>query len=142
MTGLDPIAMSVVVKAVDFLFDQAAEIVQELRRKSSKEVKTGNVNTAGSGSDSAKADVLNALKTVSSEINAKEIEHSLDQIQIYLNNVHAFETQIAYHGGRKLARRDLVNNLDVSQEELQKWIQKLKSLLEDSAQREISIQGL
>lgn len=136
MTQLDPLSMTVLAKAVDFLFDQGARIVQDLMRHKDKPVE--NPPTVD-GPEIGKNDVLEAM---SSKINVLEIQHCMDQIEAYLKNVHAYERQAAIHGGEVVAPLDIVNKLEISRDELRKAILKLKQLLENSSQKKINILGL
>ena len=138
MTNLDPLSMSIIVKAVDFLFDQAAKVIQELKEDRSASIK----DASESSTRDLISDKSEMVKAVSMEIDTKEIQHCLDQIDLYTKNVHVFEKRIAFFGGEVLAPLDLVHKLNVSQDELKKWISKLKFLLESASKKKIRILGL
>ena len=130
--------MSIIIKAVDFLFDQAAKVIQEFKGNPSAPIK----NAAELSTGYSISEKNEMVKAIAKEIDIKEIQHCLDQIELYTKNVHVFERRIAYYGGEVLAPLDLVHKLNVSQDELKKWIKKLKSLLENASKKDIYILGL
>lgn len=137
MTDLDHLSMSIIVKAVDFLFDQAAKILQESKHKRDKS--SVEIVSSNDGSNFDKSDIV---KSVSNRLSIKEVQHCLNQIELYMNNVHRIETQIAIKGGDKMAPPELIYNLEANQNDLRKWIQKLKRVVESAAKKRIHITGL
>ena len=133
MNNLDPLAFSIVTKAVDFLFDQAAKVLQS-QRDDRKSIEPSNEQKTISD----KNQILEAITGVNNE----EIRHCLKQIETYTSNVHLLEDQIAIRGGEALASLKLVNDLRTNQDELRKRITKLKSLLEEASNQEINVPGL
>ena len=138
MTNLDPLAISIVTEAVSFLFDQASKTLQDVRDKRNKSGAKENAPKSAAPN----TDKNNVLRSITGELDVEEIKHCRNQIHAYTKNVHAFETQIAMYGGEQLAPPDLVQKLEISQNELQKSIYKLKQILESASQQEIRIAGL
>src|ERR1044071_1539871 len=91
MTGLEPIALPIVIKAVDFLFDQATKILDKQRTSSD----AANKETDNQSSVSNKNDILKAITS----INEAEIKHCLNQIEKYKHNVYLIENEIADWAG-------------------------------------------
>jgi adenine specific DNA methylase Mod len=133
MTNMDPLAFSVVAKAVDFLFDQAARILHG-QREARKQTEQPN--------DQDRISDKNRIKDAISNVNKQELEHCLDQVETYAKNVRLFEKQIAIRVGELLAPVKLVNDLRTNQSELRKQIDKLKQMLENASSQEINIPGL
>jgi len=137
MTNFDPLSVSIIVKAVDFLFDQASKILQERRNTSRGAVSKEN-NPKSDIPTTEKSFILNSI---TSDINTREIQHCLKLIDMYTKNVHAYEIQIAIKGGEVLAPH-LVAILEIEREKLQENIYKLKGLLEKATNRKIILPGL
>ena len=135
MTNIDPLSLSIIAKAVDFLFDQAAKIMQVHRESRNATIKKKDEQNNVSNKNSI-------LESITNEINTVEIQHCLDQIHSYTKNVHLIERQIANYGGEVAAPINLVNQLNINQSELRKWIYELKRVLESASKQDINIQGL
>jgi hypothetical protein len=139
MTNLDPIAVSIIMKAVDFLFNQASAVIQNMNRPMDSRTVPADRPPPSSGTISTEQhEIIQSI----SEINVKEVQHCLDQIKLYTGNVQFFEKRIAMAGGEALASQELVHKLQVSKEELEKWIKKLQQLLEHASHKEIPILGI
>lgn len=138
MTNFDPLAMSIIAKAVDFLFNEASKILQQSRSIDKDPAKKGK----NPKSDIPTVEKNSILNSITPDFNAKELKHCLNLIDKYTKNVHAFENQIAIYGGKELAPPDLVRKLEISQETLKENIYKLKDLLEKASNQEILLPSL
>lgn len=138
MTNLDPVAVSIIMKAVDFLFTQASTVIQNMNRSKDSRVTPAEPPPPSGINSAEQYEIVQSI----SNINVKEVQHCLDQIKLYSGNVQFFEKRVAMAGGETLASHELVHKLQVSKEELEKWIKKLKQLLENASNKEILIFGI
>jgi hypothetical protein len=129
MSTLDPIAISIIGKAIDFLFAQASKTLDKSRAK--KEVEAEQQTN--------KKQKEEILQSLIGEINAQEVEHCMAQIERYTRNKQKLEIQVATYGTEIDAPLKTVNQLRDIDTELDKWITKLKSLIEEASNKEIKI---
>lgn len=135
MTNLDPLSLSVILKAVDFLVGQAEKFMQEYRQNNLPDLGSQHLDSL------PHAEENEMLESFNKEISIKEIQHCLDQIRVYTNNVHVFEKQVAIHGGEVLAPPELINKANASKGELAQQMKTLKTLLESATNKKITISG-
>ena len=128
MSSLDPIAIAIIGKAVDFLFTQASKTLDKSRED--KEVETEKQPD----NDQRKEEIL---KSLIGKINAQEVEHCMKQIEQQTINKHKLEMEIATFGTEINAPVKLVNDLRNVEAQINNLIVKLKSLVEEISNKEI-----
>ena len=126
MSSLDPLAISIIGKAIDFLFDQASKTIDKKRKKQDAEIKQ-KINK------DKKEEILQSLI---GRIDTQEVDHCLKQIESQTGNKQKLEIQIATYGTEADAPLRIVNQLHNVESELNKWINKLESLIEEASTEE------
>jgi len=144
MTALDPITITALSKAVDFLFDQATKLMEE-RRESRK--KRGDVNEQEELEHAKqltpKTEVASwQPKSVYLKDIPREVKHCIEMIEQYRKNKRFTEESVSHYGGFKLSPISIRNELIKQEEEIKKWCQKLKDIIEHAYGHKISIIGL
>lgn len=149
MTDLDPIAMTTLGKAVDFLFDQAGKLLEERREARSK--RGGEVETAQATHPSQAASTATTTreevktwkpKTIYLKDIPSEIKHSLNMIEQYRTNKRHTEEAISHFGGFSVAPINVRNDLLQQEEQIEYWIIRLKELIEKAYGHKITLIGL
>jgi hypothetical protein len=144
MTGLEPVAVAALTKGVDFLFDQAGRILEE--RREARKMRGDQVD--------APTSTTNHMSTTKEEVRAwqpktvylkdipQEINHCLDMIHQHRTNKRYTEDSISQYGNFKTAPVYLRNELRIEEDEIEKWIRKLKQLIEEVYGHKIVVVGL
>jgi len=115
--SIEVLAVPILVKAVDFLFDQAKETLAERRDARQKEHSQINPPLEIPLLDKDKESVLN--RRVSEEmvrLKQKEVESTLVEIAAYQKNLQRLREQIAAAGGPKNAPIDKLSLRDAQEE--------------------------
>lgn len=144
MTGLEPIYLAALTKAVDFLFGESAKILQERRelRKEREEVDDTPPVAAGV-QNTTKADIEKLEpKTIYLKDNHLEISHLLELIEIYRKNRRLLRRQLASYNGVDNAPVKLLNDLDGAENNIKKHAQELKTHIEHIYGHKTTIIGL
>lgn len=140
MTGLEPIGIMILTRAVDFLFDETGKLLE--RRRASKEM---------SADDRAQGVESEIVVTQKENVHQwqpvdpllrdvqQEMEHHLDQLHRYRKNRRILEIQIAQHGGYDYAPTSLQEKLNLVESEILRWSMGLKDLVERVYGRDIVI---
>lgn len=144
MTSFEPLGLTVLIKAVDFLFDEAGKLLQELRqqRKSQLDSTKSPQDKMESRGATRKDEILSRHPNLLSlDETTKEINHCLSQIHQYSQNKRTLETQIALHGGLVFAPLPLQNQLQQTDDEIEKWCVQLKRIVEEVYEYDIALPG-
>lgn len=144
MTGLDSIAVVALIKAVDFLFEQAGKLMDERREARIKRGESDDTPhiQAGTGA-TTKEEVLSwQPKNIYLKDIPQEVKHCLEMIEQYRKNKRYTDATIAQFGGFNLAPINVRNEAIVQDNEIKNWIQKLKDLVEKVYGHKIVIIGL
>lgn len=144
MTGLEPIAVVALTKAVDFLFDQASKLMDERRtaRKARGDEEDTPVPPVGL-STTKKEEILSLQpKNVYLKDIPKEVEHYLDMIHQYRDNKRRLDATIAAYNGFLFAPGHIQYQLRDSEDQIKNWCQQLKNLVDESYGHKIVIIGL
>lgn len=144
MTGIEPITLGAISKAVDFLFDQAGKLLEE-RRENRKRMNED---------DDTKEDTNNTSYTKKEEVKSwtpknvylkdlpQEIDSLLSLIHRYRGNKRDLEMRIANDGGFYRSPTSVRNELRDSETEIKESCQRLKGLIEEVYGHKITIIGL
>lgn len=145
MSGLEPIAVTALTKAVDFLFTQAEKLMEE-RRENRRKLGEEDDTPQPDSSDNAisQREELNKLqpKTIYLKDVHQEIEHCLRQIHQYRSNRRHTLDQIAHQGGINRASIESRNDLIAAENEIKKLVQELKLTIERVYGHKVRIIGL
>ncbi len=144
MTGLEPIAVVALTKAVDFLFDEAGKLMEERRaaRKARGDAEDTPAPPAGAVT-TTKEEVLSLQpKTVYLKDIPKEVQHCLDMIHQYRDNKRRLDATIAAYNGFLFAPGHIQYQLRDSEDQIKHWCQQLKNLIDESYGHKIVIIGL
>jgi hypothetical protein len=145
MTGLEPLGLAVLAKAVDFLFDEAKKIFNE--RRETRSSRGDYSNRAEATTETNKTTKKEEILTLHPNLlllqdSSGEIEHCLAQIQQYRQNKRILERQVALYGGFIYAHLQLQNQLIQVDDELENWCAKLKGIVEEVYNYKLTIPGL
>lgn len=143
MSNFDPIAVATLTKAVDFLFDQAGKIMKERREARKNRGEEEDVISESKNVEPEKEEVKQwKPKEVYLDDIRQEIENCLYQIHQHRINRRDLEKQISAYGGVIFAPIILRNQLRITEDEIKKWCQQLKGIVEEIYGRKITIPGL
>ena len=146
MTGIDPISLAVLTKAIDFLFDEAGKIYHEHRmsKKQANPTRESAPETSHSeGAITLKEELTNLnLNPLALQDSAQEIEHCMTLIHQYRHNRRLVETQVAMHGGFIYTPLPLQNQLRNTELEIESWITNLKEIVEEIYGSSLVIPGI
>lgn len=144
MSGFEPIATAALTKAVDFLFEQAGKIMEERRDNRKKLGEDDDTPEQNSDKGISSKEKLNneQPKIVFLKDYHQEIEHCLKQIHQYRSNRRHTLDQIAHQGGINHASIGTRNDLITAENEIKRWSQDLKSLVEKVYGHKLQIYGL
>jgi hypothetical protein len=144
MTGLEPIAVVALTKAVDFLFDEAGKLMEE--RRAARKERGDEEDTPAVPADTPitkKEEILSLQpKTVYLKDIPQEVKHCLDMIHQYRDNRRRLNATIAAYNGFLFAPGHIQYQLRDSENQIKHWCQQLKDLVEASYGHKIVIIGL
>ncbi len=145
MTGLEPIAVAALTKAVDFLFDEASKLMEERRqaRKARGEAEDVPIPEVDDAAVTQKEDIL-ALqpKSVYLKDIPMEVKHHLDMIHQYRDNKRRLDATVAAYNGFLFAPGHIQYQVRDAEDQIKLWCQKLKHLVENAYGHKIVIIGL
>lgn len=144
MTGLEPIAVAALTKAVDFLFDEAKDLMKERRENRQKlQEKDDTPEPRPDVVVVTKEEVKSwQPKNVYLKDIPKEVEHCLTIIHQYRRNRRIIELRASKSGGIEYASTLDQNQLIDTENNIKEWCQKLKDLVEEVYGHKITIIGL
>jgi hypothetical protein len=134
---LDPTAMPVLLRTLDFLFEEGAKILQERRerrniKKEPKEETTSEVASDKRGEAKAIQSKEKALTTqitqTSWSTSEAEITHLLSLLDVYTKNYYLAKEQYAKFGSA-LVPQIVMHNLEEAESGIEATMKKLKSVL-------------
>ena len=145
---MEAVAVPILMKAVDFLFDEARKVLDERRKKrgsdSAETLSTAKVSTSGvsighknSRYICSKDEAVRA--TIDEEVlhmHQAEIEHLVSLLRIYVRNYHLAREQYA-RWGSALAPPIVVNNLEEAEESVLRISMNLQKILSEVYGKEI-----
>jgi hypothetical protein len=135
MTNLDPISVSIIAQAIDFLFDQGAKILQERRDK--------RKNVTSDQNQSVEQDKAEIILMISASINQREIEQCYKLIDNHLQNKYKLEEKIArLFISVDYAPPQVQAQLASAENELKKQVEHLHMLVQAGSKTRIFIPGL
>jgi len=131
---IDPLAVPILMKAVDFLFDEAKKILEERRaaRQSAERQVAPPPEIPLLEQD--KAVVLK--RRVSEELAARQegaIKALLDEIAIYQSNYQRLSKRVALEGGRDYAPVGVLNQLEAQEDAILERSQRLAQIVDEVA---------
>jgi SET domain-containing protein len=146
MTGMEGIAIATVTKAIDFLFGEAVKLMDE-RRQQRKARGESVVERPSTGNAIDKKEVLNKTskvdpKTLFLRDYPKEIEHCIEQIHKLRNNKRMLEDQVNNYGGFSFAPLITQNQIRLTEDEIERWIIRLRTIVEDVYGHKLEIAGI
>lgn len=134
----DPIAVPVLMKALDFLFGEAAKILQERReRRRSKDASVMQSIPQGAIVSKEEALAVSIDDTRWSNVE-KEVEHLLSLLEIYKANYYLAKEQYAKFGGA-MVPPIIMHNLQEAEDGISETVSKLERLLEEIYGRRIVV---
>lgn len=141
---LDPISLTILQKAVDFLFDQARKLMEDRRESRKKMGEAVEDKSVQKDIKETKKDELGSLKPIPIRLQSvyHDIEHCMEQIEGYQRNRRDLERRVMKDGGFDRTQSSVRNELRDVDDEIKKYCQKLKKLVEDVYGRNITIIGL
>ena len=131
MSGMDQYALliPIVNQAVDFLFDEVKTILKERRDNRTRIGQESHpTSNAVTNKNELSGKVINRDNLIGDE--AKELQHCIDQIKQYRRNRRLLEDQLGKVGGRTHASISLLNQLEDTESDIDKWSIRLKELIE------------
>ena len=135
--------MMVLTQAVTFLFDEARKTLTERRERRRKAGETDDTVSLPSGTKGNTKEEVLALKPVNFNTELeKEIENAKQIIKIHMKHRRDAELIIAQQGGDPYVSPNVRFERDYAEDEIQKYTQRLKKLLEEVYSRPIHIDGL
>jgi hypothetical protein len=144
MSGLEPMAIIVLTKAIDFLFGEAGKLMEErrsARQKRGDEIKAEHNNISSQVIVNKETLKGSQPKLLELREIPKEVEHSINQIRQYGINKRLLEEQAAKYGGFTFAPLIVQNQIRDAEEEIYNNCQKLKHLIEEVYDQKITISG-
>ena len=128
MSNIDPILVSIITNAVNFLFDEASKIFQERR---TKRIIESQAIKKDFEPPTNKSEIL-ALTPNKDLIGdaAEEIQHYLSQIRLSRENKRKLEKQITLYGGLNYSPIYLQNLLESTENDIENWCNKLREIIE------------
>lgn len=143
MSNLDPVAMSILTKAVDFLFDQAAKTIEEIR--SSRKSRGENIPSTETIQDltEQKEEVFSKQpKQIHLRDISKEVGNCIDMIHSYRDNRRRLNKSVSAYGGFDFTPQHIQRQLQEAEDQIVVWSKKLKDIIEESYGHKIIIIGL
>jgi len=138
MNNIDPILISIITSAVNFLFDEASKLFQERRTK--RVIKTGTINKTEHPTD--KSEILSLTPNEDLIGDAvEEIQHCILQIRQNRENKRKLERQISLYGGLNYSPIPLQNLLESIENDIENWCNKLRGIVERVYGHEINPQN-
>ena len=138
MSNIDPILISIITNAVNFLFDEASKIFQERRTKRVIEKSTIKKNYEHP-TDKSEILSLTPNKDLIGDAT-EEIQHCISQIRLSRENKRKLERQISLHGGLNYSPIPLQNLLESTENDIENWCNKLRGIIERVYGHEINPQ--
>ncbi len=129
--SLDPIAVPIVMKAVDFLFGEAKKILEERRQARQKPDRPVAPPPDIPLLEQDKETVLK--RQVSKELVKREeqaIQGILDEAAVYQQNLQRLQKRVALEGGIDYAPIGVVNQLHAQEDALLEASQRLAVVIE------------
>jgi hypothetical protein len=142
MSGLEPIYVPALSKALDFLFNQAGKLMEE--RRNAKKARGEEVASPTAQVSATTREEVNSWqpKKVYLSDFPEEVEHCLVQIEQFRLTKRLLEDKVSIHGGFRLAPTSVQHELSIAEEEIKRWCEKLKALVEEVYGQKIIIVGL
>jgi len=146
---LDPTALPVLLKALDFLFGEGSKIMQERRERRKAQEKplkpTEVVTTATSSQDRKDSSIRSrdeALKLKITQVawasSEEQISHLLSLKEIYTRNYHLAKEQYALFGNA-LVPQVIIHNLNEAENGIESTMNELKVIVEKLYNKELFV---
>jgi hypothetical protein len=151
MSGLEPIAVAALTKAIDFLFGEAGKLMEERRlarkNRGDEQSDSGSDISAKTKKDTkaiaSKEDIKNLEpKELHLRDIPQEVKHYLDLIHARRQNRRQLEQQATAYGGFTYAPLIVQNQIRSSEQEIYENCRKLKRLVEEAYGYKIIVNGL
>lgn len=148
--SVEGFAVPVLLKAVDFLFEEGSKILKERRERRESNARSSDKQTAEKDKQSvddehdeeviqSKESALEAKIDENALVDSKEeIQHLLSLLEIYTQNYHLAREQYAKWGSA-LVPPIVVNNLTEAEDEVANTVRRLKDLLDRVYEKEVHI---
>ncbi len=149
---IEAFSIPVLLKAVDWLFDECSKILQERRerRKDQQEAEKQSPTGAAplAANEPLPADVIQSKDAALNQMvdeavwkNTKdEVVHLLNLLEIHTSNYNLAKSQYAMWG-RALVPSIVVNNLTEAEDEVAKTTQKLQDILSKAYGKKVIVPG-
>lgn len=143
----DTVALSVLLKGIDFLFGEASKLMQERRearqKRGEEDVASVPNTTESVTSSEVKATVQSKdIKQVYLNDVTKDIKHYINQIEAYRENKRIAEQAIQRYGSFIDAPSKVRHDLKDAEDGIKEYVQRLKNIIENTYGHKINIIGL
>lgn len=134
---LEPVAISILTQAVDFLFEEGRKILQERRERRLAQLKeaTTEPDPMKDGEEPRSDAILTKEELLQQEISeaawstyAAEVRHQVSLMEIYTRNYHLAREQYAKWGSA-LVPQVVVHNLEEAEDAVAETMRKIQELL-------------
>ena len=144
---IDPTQLPVLLKAIDFVFEEGSKILQE-RRERRKRQESNSKDEEGSSKEITLAESVNAPAIKQELLDSKvdeilwqnheqEIQHLVRLLEIYSRNYHLASEQYAKWGDA-LVPPIIVNNLRESENSMIETLRRLETVLSKVYKKDLS----
>lgn len=145
MTGLEPIFTAALTKAVDFLFGEAKELMDE-RRKAREQLHEDDDTPPLKGEITKKEDLPSPQQISTKNIHLQdfpeEVKHVLGLIEGYRRNRRFTEEKVQFYGGLVQSPTAVRNEILETDKMIKQNIQRLKNLVQKVYSHQINLVGL